>query len=79
MSSGQKPRTPEYFPRMKYRARKRYDREAAWQSLPVMFVAVAEAAERIRAAFRQMTGAFEQSRDLANAREIVRRMGGGHR
>lgn len=24
MSSGQRPRTPEYFPRMKYRAAKRY-------------------------------------------------------
>ncbi|WP_143537125.1 hypothetical protein [Rhodococcoides fascians] len=40
MSSGQRPRTPIHFPRMKYRARKRYQRAfdpSVWMTVRVDF------------------------------------------
>ncbi|MGW6699621.1 hypothetical protein [Nocardia sp. NPDC055049] len=59
MSSGQKPRTPEHFPRMKYRARKRHTPELEFPAVPAaLHVSFAGLADRLEAAFRRMSAAL---------------------
>ncbi len=69
MSSGQIPRTPEHFPRMKYRARKRHEREAALLALPAVLITVGADLSKMTESFdRLQAGIARWMDELRRAR-----------